>query len=213
MEKIVLVGAGGHCISVLDAINCGCEYEVVAITDMPDQVGRAVGQLSVTHGDEALASLFESGIKSAAITIGGIGDTRLREILYKKLKEIGFTLPIISDPSAVVSKTAIIEEGVFIGKNSVVNSCSIIEKMAIINTASVIEHECMVGQFASIAPGTVLSGRVKVGAHTHIGTNSTVIENITIGSNSLIGAGSVVVKDIVDHSKAFGNPCKEVGKW
>lgn len=213
MEEILLVGAGGHCKSVLDAIKRSSSFKVYGILDIESNIGQTILGHEICYTDNQLIDLFQQGIRNVFITVAGIGNPKLRIELFSKCKEIGFQFPIIIDTSAVVSNYSKIGKGVFIGKNAVVNADVIIGDMAIINTASVIEHDCEIGEFASISPSATLSGGVKVGAYTHVGTNVTVIEGIVIGMSSIIGAGSVVVKDIDSNCKAYGIPCKEVERW
>jgi FlaA1/EpsC-like NDP-sugar epimerase len=39
-EKIILVGGGGHCRSVIDVIETENRYEIVGILDKPELVGQ-----------------------------------------------------------------------------------------------------------------------------------------------------------------------------
>ena len=92
-----------------------------------------------------------------------MGTGHIRDSLYSRLKNIGFSLPVISDPSAVISEHSVIGEGTFVGKNAVVNADARIGKMTIINTASVVEHEVSVGDFSHIAVGLFYAAECKWG--------------------------------------------------
>ncbi|NLI92236.1 MAG: acetyltransferase [Peptococcaceae bacterium] len=210
MKKIVLVGGGGHAISVVDVIQSVGEYDICGVVDLNQNIGKQIMGHEIIGTDDSLVDILNTGVKYSAVTIGSVGNTALRKMLYYKLKKIGFTLPNIIDPSAVVSKNAILGEGIFIGKKVVVNAGCKIGDMSIINTASVIEHGCNIGKFTHISSNAVVCGDVTVGNDTHIGANATVIEGLSIGQGTLIGAGSVVTHDIADHTIAYGNPCKEV---
>ncbi len=210
MERIALLGGGGHCRSMIDVICRQGLFEIAAIVDRPARIGEKICGYPITHSDDDLESLYASGIRMAAVSVGGIGDFSLREKLYLQASRIGFLFPVICDPSAVVSRFATVGDGVFIGKLCVVNAGADIQKMAIINTGAIVEHDCRIGAFAFLAPGVVLSGNVSIGEHTHIGTGACIIQQVSIGTGTLIGAGSVVVGPIGDHVKAYGNPCREV---
>lgn len=211
MKPILLIGAGGHCKSILDTILRAEAFEIGAIVDQKDVIGKEVLGYQVAYTDENLEALFNKGIHDACMAVGGIGDCTFRKRLYRHMKSIGFKFPIICDPSAIVSPFAQIGEGTFIGKGSIINAGATIGEMAIINTASVIEHDCKVGRFTFLAPRAVLLGGVVVGEESHIGSGAIVRENIRVGSRCMIGMGSVVVRGIQDDAKAYGNPCKEVG--
>ena len=210
MKKIVLVGAGGHALSVIDSIQSNQEYEIVGITELGYVVGEKVLGYKILGNDAILKSVFDSGVKYAFITVGSIGNTSLREKLYLMLKSKGFSLPAIIDNSANIGSEVGLGEGIYVGKNTVVNAKSTIRDMAIINTGAIIEHGCSIDEFTHIGPGAVICGDVKIGVRTHVGANATVIQGVNIGDNTMIGAGSIVVHDVPSKVIAYGNPCKVV---
>lgn len=209
-KRILLVGGGGHCKSVLDCLLELKKFTEIGIIDMNNNIGDLILDVPVIGCDDDLPQLFADGYKYAFVTIGSIGKPTLRIKLFNKLSKIGFQIPNIIAPSAVVSRYVKMETGIFAGKNTVINAGSTIHRGAIINSGSIIEHDCFIGAFSHIAPGSVLSGEVQVGESTHIGANSVIKQQIKIGSNSIIGMGSVVVNDIDDNIVAYGNPCKGV---
>lgn len=188
MEDIVLVGYGGHAKSVADSIKRQNKYNIVGYTDIKDN-GVECNYLG---SDDSLQEIFDSGIKNAAICLGFLGKGTIRERLYSELKRIGFELPVIQDPTAIVSDNSIIDEGTFIGKNAIINAEAHVGKCCIINTCSIIEHECTVNDFTHIAVGTVLCGQVTVGRACLVGANATVIQCLSIPDNTIISAGEVM---------------------
>jgi sugar O-acyltransferase (sialic acid O-acetyltransferase NeuD family) len=210
MKKIVLLGGGGHCKSIIDCIHTKTEFEIYGIVDPGGEKGKKIYGVPVIGTDDDLISIFNTGIKYAFVTVGSIGDTKLRSILYNKAREIGFVFPVIIDKSAILAKEVIIDEGTFIGKGTIVNSGVEIGKNCIVNTGSIIEHDCYIGDLCHIAPGAVICGGVRIGECTHIGCNASIIQGVTIGSNTLIGAGTVVIKNVESYKKVVGNPSKEV---
>lgn len=213
MENIILIGAGGHCKSVIDSILSMKKYNIYGILDNEESIGKNVCGYRVNYTDKDMSLLYEKGICKAFITVGGIGNCLIRKKLYSQVKRVGFEVPTIIDSSAVVSKFATIGEGVFIGKGSIVNADATISNMVIVNTGALVEHDCNISQFAFLSVGVHLSGGVYVGEETHIGTGVNIIQGIKIGRNSIIGAGSVVTRDIDSYKKAYGVPCKEVSSW
>jgi sugar O-acyltransferase (sialic acid O-acetyltransferase NeuD family) len=215
-KKILLLGAGGHCKSVLDSLLQSEEYESIGLIDKITKASYIVREFKASRGvrylgdDNDLPRLFTEGYTDAFVALGSIGDSSLRNKLYAIIRNIGFQVPNIVDSSAAVSPYATLGEGVYIGKNAVVNSDSIIGNCAIINTSAVVEHECSVGDFVHVAPGSIVCGNVTIGWGTHIGAGSVIRQGVRIGSETMIGMGSIVLKDIGDYRTAYGNPCKEV---
>lgn len=210
MEKIILLGGGGHCKSIIDTIECSKLYEIVGIIDLKDNIGKEINGVEFLNSDDNLIKYKKAGINNVFITIGSIGDTSLRRNLYDLAKKIKFKVPTIIDRTSIISNSVKIKEGTFVGKGVIINSNSIIGSNCILNSGSIIEHDCIISDFVHISPGVTLCGGVRVGKSTHIGANSTVIQYTTIGNDVLVGAGSVVINDIKDNIKAYGNPCREV---
>jgi sugar O-acyltransferase (sialic acid O-acetyltransferase NeuD family) len=210
MEKIILLGGGGHCKSVIDTIQDSKLYEIAGIIDLKQNVGKDVNGVRILDSDDNLIKYKDIGIDKVFITIGSIGDISLRLRLYDLAQKIGFKMPTIIDNTAIVAKNVKVEKGTFIGKGVIININSTIGSSCIINSGSIIEHDCIINDFVHVASGATLCGGVTIGKNTHIGANSTVIQYKNIGENVMIGAGSVVIKDIESNLKAYGNPCKEV---
>ncbi|WP_027087204.1 acetyltransferase [Cohnella panacarvi] len=209
-KKILLVGGGGHCKSVLDALLQTGHYSEIGIIDMDENIGKTVLSVPVIGNDNDLQRFFQYGYSHAFVTLGSIGNPGKRVKLFHHLEMIGFEIPIIMDNTALIGQDVKLDKGVFIGKNAVVNVGSIIHKGAIINTSAVVEHDCVIDEFVHIAPGTVLCGEVHIGTNSHIGAGSVVKQQVRVGANVMIGMGSVVTDEIADNVTAFGNPCREV---
>ena len=207
IRKLILIGGGGHCHSVLDTILNKKSFDDIGIIDNTDSTYLGI---PVIVTDDDIPTLIRKGWTDAFISVGSVGDTRLRRRLYDMVKRYGVSVPTIIDPSAVVGNDVVIQEGVFVGKRAVINAGCSIGKCSIINTGSIVEHDCLIGDFSHISPGTTLCGQVKVGHDSHVGAGSVVKQLVEIGDKVLIGAGSTVLKNIPDNVKAYGNPCRVV---
>lgn len=211
-KKILLVGGGGHCKSVLDTLLMDESYSEIGIIDIKENIGKKILDVSIIGSDDDLENLASEGFGEGFITLGSVGVPSLRRKLFKQMKKCGFQMVNIIDVSANVSKYVKLAEGIFVGKNAVINAGAEIRVGAIINTGAIVDHDCIVGSFAHIAPGAVLGGEVIIGENTHIGSNSVVKQQLQIGSDTIIGMGSVVTKDVESNSLAYGNPCMKVAK-
>lgn len=188
MQDIILIGYGGHAKSIADCIEREKKYRIVGYTDSSEKDS----PYSYLGSDEKLVDYFAQGICNAAIGIGYLGKGTVRQEIYSKLKNIGYNLPIIKDPTSVISESALIGEGTFIGKNAVVNADARIGVATIINTMALVEHECVVGDFSHIAVGAILCGQVQVGVASFVGANATVIQGRIIENNKIIPAGVTI---------------------
>lgn len=194
-KKIILVGAGGHAKVIIDTIiSCG-EYEIVGMIDNATKDFN-YRNIKIIGTDNDLLQFYKDGIKYAFVCVGYLGKTTTRNRIYKNLKDIGFTIPVIIDNSAIVAKDAIIGEGTYVGKLAVLNADSKIGKMCIINTKAVIEHDTIVRDFSHISVNATVCGGCSIENDVLVGANATIIQGIHIGQNSIIGAGVTVIRSV-----------------
>lgn len=208
-NRLLMVGAGGQARVVMDTLMAaGVFHELACMTDdNPDLHGQDYYGIKVKGGSSLWPQLFEEGIHTAIIALG---DNKARVACARQLEAIGFSFPALIHPHAWVSPRATLGAGTVIFAGAVVQIGAQIGSHVIINTGASVDHDCHIGDYAHIAPGTHLGGHVTVGEGTLLGVGSSVIPNTTIGQWSVTGAGSAVVSNIADHTKAFGNPAREI---
>jgi len=187
--EIILVGGGGHCKSVIDVIEQENRYKIAGIVDKKERIGERVLGYEVIGCDADLTSLFNH-YKYALITLGQIQSSTLRKKLFRLLKDIGYTFPVIVSPLAYISQHAVIEEGTVVMHHACVNAAARVGKNCIINTKALIEHDSIVGDNCHISTAGVVNGGVKVSDESFYGSNATSKEGVEVGG--FIKAGSVV---------------------
>ncbi|MCU4158145.1 acetyltransferase [Carboxylicivirga sp. A043] len=195
MEKLLLIGGGGHCKACIDVIEQEGRFEIAGIIDQKDKLGKTVMGYRVIGCDDELPELFKK-YKHALITVGQIRSAKLRIKLFTKLKQIGFNLPVIISPLAYVSQSATIDEGTIVMHHVLVNAEAQIGSNNIFNSKALIEHEAIVGNHNHISTGAKLNGQVQVQDECFIGSGSTIANNVSIVSNVIVPAGSTVFKNI-----------------
>lgn len=188
-EKIVLIGGGGHCHSVIDVIEQTNKYEIIGIVDTKENIGKKVLGYEIIGCDDDLETIFLS-CKNALITVGQIKSNDLRVKLFDKLKKIGFDLPVVISSLSYVSKHSFISEGTIIMHHALVNANVKIGKNCIINSKALIEHDCIIGDNCHISTASVINGGVTVKDNTFFGSNSTSKQAVEI--DGFIKAGSLV---------------------
>lgn len=204
MEKLVMIGGGGHCKSALDAALKSGLFSEIVVTDAAFPSDAKLLGCPVVGTDEALPALRERGFRCAHVAVGSVGSTALRRKLAERAARLGFRFPAIVDSSAVVAADVAIGDGTFVGKNAVLNAGCAIGSHCIVNTGAIAEHDCAVGDFSHIAVGAILCGGVKVGADAFVGAGATVIQGLAIGNRAVIGANSVVLRNLREGETAYG---------
>lgn len=198
MERIIILGCGGHGKSLADAIERQKQFEIAGFIINVEQEMDLTVDYPVLGQDGDLYRIFREGIHNAAVGVGYLGKGSVREKLYRQLKEIGFRLPVICDPSAVISCRTTIHEGTFVGKGAIINAAAEVGRMCIINTGSIVEHDCRIADFSHVAVGAVLCGNVQVGKASLIGANATVLQGRKVGNRCILGAGTTLKTDLKD---------------
>lgn len=193
---------------MIDLIRVSGEFEIVGVLDSGLRAGSEVSGISVLGSDDLLSGLYKDGIKNACIAVGSIGDNSKRRLLYEKVKGMGFDIPSIIHPKAIVANGLKTSEGVQVMAGVIIQTHCLIGENSIINTGSIIEHDCHIGSHVHICPGSVISGGCVVSDGAFVGAGATVIHRIKIGRNAVIGAGAVVIGDVADGKTVVGVPAK-----
>jgi sugar O-acyltransferase (sialic acid O-acetyltransferase NeuD family) len=208
LKKIIILGTGGNCIDILDAIN-----EINTIEDTYQVVGFLDDNPSV-HGKELFGVRVLGGLSSASkyddsFFVNGIGSPNnfwLKKEVIDTAKIPLERYESIYHPSASVSDFATIGRGVVLLKNVSVSSNLIIGNHVMVLPNSVINHDDRIDDYVSIASSVSIAGNVHIENHCYIGGGSSILGGITIHQNSLVGMGSVVIRDVETNQVVVGNP-------
>ena len=190
-NKIILIGGGGHCHSVIDVVELAAEYEIVGVIDQADKVGTNVMSYPIIGTDDDLSAIVDD-VKYAFIALGQIKTAKVRKSLFDRLISLGYEIPNMISPLAHVSTSAKLGRGNFIGHQALVNANAIIHDNCIINTKALIEHDVNIESHCHIATGAIINGGCIVQSEVFVGSAATTKQGAIIESKSFIKAGSVV---------------------
>jgi sugar O-acyltransferase (sialic acid O-acetyltransferase NeuD family) len=189
-KNIVLVGGGGHCISLIDIIENGNEFNILGVLD-PNTSKKNILGYKILGDDSLIPELVGENIYFL-ITVGQIKSYSIRKNIAKILLKNNAKLATIISPTAYVSKHAHIGEGSVVMNHAVVNAKSKIGNNCIINTMANIDHGVLIQDFCHISTCAVINGDSVIENGTFIGSNATISNNIIIKENSIIGAGKFI---------------------
>jgi len=204
-KQIILVGGGGHCKSCIEVIESSDDFEIAGIIDVKEKIGESILGHKIIGSDADLIDL-KNKYDYALVTVGQIKSNNIRVSIFKKLKQIGFKLPVIISSTAKVSKHSKIKSGTIIMHQVFVNADSIIGENCIINSKSLIEHDCKIGNHCHISTGVKINGSVSIGDHCFIGSNTSFANDVSIVNKVCIGINSLVFKSIKEKGVYFGQP-------
>lgn len=198
MDKIILIGAGGHARSCIDVIEQEGQFRIAGLVEKDDSTAANNIGYTVIGVDDDLETLRQK-YTYALVTVGQIKSPETRIKIYKMLKALEYQLPVVISPLAYVSKHAEICEGTIIMHGVIVNAGARIGANCIINNKALVEHDAIIGDHCHIATGAIINGEVKVSEGTFIGSGVVTKQTISIGESCIIGAGCVIKKDVPDN--------------
>ncbi|BDS16278.1 acetyltransferase [Clostridium perfringens] len=204
MDKLILVGAGGHSKSVVSSIQkdkfklCGFIDENKKGMHMGFPIlGKRIEDIPNYHSYKYLVS---------------IGDVYFRKMWFEKIKFMGLETVNIIDKSAIIDSSVQIGTGNFIGKMAIINADAIIGDNNIINTKASIEHECVLGNNIHLSTNSIINGNVVVEDNVFLGSSSVSNGQLKIGHDSIVGSGSVIINNVQAFTTVVGVPARVVKK-
>jgi sugar O-acyltransferase (sialic acid O-acetyltransferase NeuD family) len=209
MQRVLIVGAGGHAQVVADLLLRSAEaggpaHPVGYLDDNAALHGRALLGLPVLGGLAQCAAIPHDAVVVA------IGSNGLRRRLFEELRARGEQFATAVHPRAIVALDAALGPGVMICAGAVVGTGAQIGANAIVNTAASVDHHNRIGAHSHIAPGVHLGGDVQIGEGCLVGIGAVVMPQRSVGSWSVVGAGALVHRDLPANVTALGSPARIV---
>lgn len=114
--------------------------------------------------------------------------------------------PTLCHKSAVISPSASVDQGCFIGPFALVHAHASVGEFCLINSSALVEHDCTVGNFATMAPGAILLGGATLETTAFLGANATIREQRHVSPGVVVGMGTVVTRNVpvTPHSRFWG---------
>lgn len=207
MNRVIVVGAGGHAQVVADALMAaqrsgGQDMVIGFVDDNPGIQGLTVMGLPVLGTTSSLADIEHDSV------IIGIGDNRTRSRLFVALVGSGERLAVVVHPAAVLAGGVVPGPGTVILAGVIANTGARIGANVTLNTACSIDHHNVIGDHAHIGPGAHLAGEVTVGCGAFVGIGATVAPRLQIGDWAVVGAGAVAIRSVGEGAIVAGVPAR-----
>jgi acetyltransferase EpsM len=196
-KRILLVGAGGHAAELRDyiryhnKIKADEQIEVVGFIDDEEKNYQHYG-----FAEPFLGSIRDHQVRTDIYYLMGIANLDFRKTIIELFKSKGGKFTGFTHPTALISPSAQIGEGVVISHNASVGPKVRIGNFNMLNSRCTIGHDSVIGDYNFISPQVAISGNTVIGNENLLGTNSCTIPGMKIGDNNKIAAGVVVFKPI-----------------
>ena len=185
MDKLLLVGAGGFGRVVLE--HAKLEYECAFVDDADIVEANGTPVLGKIDDIEKLYGRFK-------LLLVTIGNNKLREMIYRRAKGIGYTFPNIIVPSAYISPYAKIGSGCVFLNNVVIQNNTRVGDGVILNPGVEIHHDSKIGNNVLIYTNTVVRTLAEVCDRAHIGSTLTIGNKVVIPEDAVIEDGVTIRK-------------------
>lgn len=198
MSEIILIGAGGHTKACIDVIEQEGKFKIAGLVEKDRLHSNKKIGIPIIGVDNDLEKLRQK-YTYALITVGHIKSPESRSKLFNLLISLDYKLPVVTSPTAYVSKHSDILEGTIIMHGAIVNAGARIGANCIINNKALVEHDVKIGDCCHIATGAIVNGEVQIGENTFIGSGVVTKQGIIIGNGCIISAGSILMKNVPDN--------------
>ena len=192
MKPLLLIGCGGHARSLIELIESAADWRIHGLVGLPEQVGSSLLGYPVIAGDADLPSL-RAECPAAVLAMGQLPYPAQRKRVAAELELLGFQLPVLISPHAVVSRHAQLGLGTTVGHGAIVNAAAVVGAHCILNTGSLIEHDAHIGDHCHISTGALVNGGVRLGSESFIGSGTMLREGLELPPHTVIGAGKRVM--------------------
>ena len=207
MKNLVIVGAGGCGREVLQWVReINNKEQSWNIKGFLDDNLYALNGLNCNVPMLSTVDSYEIQKDDAFICC--IGNSKIREMVVKKLKSKGAHFATIIHPSAVVADSCTLGEGCILYPFSLISDHAEIGDGCIINMYSSVAHDSKVGEFCTISAHCDVTGMCSLGERVFMGTTSNMVPGAKIGADAYICAGSTVMSRVRAGAKVMGIPAK-----
>lgn len=200
MKKLAIIGTKEFAEQITDfAIQTG-QFEVVGYYDNIEPKGSTVnGRPVLGTVKDAINGYQDKEFDEIFI---GVGYTRfdLREQFYEQLKgKVPFANIIM--PSAEVSPTAKLGEGVYVGPRTTIAANTVVENNVFVHGHCLLGHDCHIHSHSYFSGRDYMAGFCNVGERVFVGLSVCVADHINITNDVWVGIGSIVAKDLSQSGK------------
>jgi sugar O-acyltransferase (sialic acid O-acetyltransferase NeuD family) len=179
------------------------EHEVVGFVDDVRDAGTPVRDgLEVLGPLDAVAA--DAGTAPGAVGLVpaiGYGDQPARGRALARAADLGYTMPTLVHPRAMI------EPGARIGRGAIVLAGALVDQGVHVGPCCYLDQGVMVGEDSQVGPnvylaaGTIVAGGVAIGRDTFVGAGTVIADGVTVGTGCIVNAQSLVHRDLPDLHK------------
>ena len=195
MIKLVLAGNTATAEILLAYLQNDIRYEVVGATVDDKFVADATIDGVACVGLSQLCKTFSPESCRVLMAVGYSDLNRVRESLFVRLKEMGYTIETYVHPDARVYSKLPLGEGSIVLPGTVIEPHARVGANTLVWCNVTLAHHSIIEDNCWIASGTVVAGKATVSRNSFVGVNATVVNEVCVGSYNVIGASSLISRN------------------
>lgn len=166
--RLIIFGAGGYGQTVADIARQSGRYSDIRFLDDgksdPEILGGCADFATFADGETEMYPAF--------------GNNTGRLVWLDKLKAAGISVPTLVHPTAYVSPTAQLGEGVMVLPKALINTDCRVERGCIINCGCIIDHGCVLKEGVHVCLGAIVKAENRIPATAKVEAGE-VVQNRT----------------------------------
>lgn len=206
-ERVVIVGAGGFGRELLAwAQDCQEAGLLPPPGGFVDDDAEALAGYDCPVGH--LSSIDAYHPDAGDLLLIAIGEPSRKRQVAERLIGRGGRFATLIHPTAVVSRSARLEEGVVLCPLSLVSAGARVGRLAIVNTLSSVGHDVVVGDYSTLSAHVDLTGFASLGEEVLVGSGARLLPKVKVGDGAVVGAGAIVYRSIPARATVYATPAK-----
>lgn len=211
MKDLYIIGAGGFGREVLtiakDIEPTQDKWRIKGFLNSKEYMD-AIDDIDT--GEYTICESLESHIISDEnVYVFAIADVNVRERMCTELSKKGAEFINLIHPTAYVTNTSVLGNGIIITPLSLVSVNTFIGNHVIINGARV-GHDAIIKDYCTLGPQSCVLGYCTVEKKVTLGCNACIHPHVRVSEGTIVGMGSVVIRNTPPNSTIFGIPAVKI---
>lgn len=204
-RRTVIVGAGGFGREVLSwALDCHEAGRLPPVGGFIDDQEEAMAGFDVPR----LGPVSDYAPSPGDRFIVAVGKPSSKRRLVEMLSGRGAEFATLIHPTAVVTRTATLGEGVIMTPFTMANPSAVLERFVTLISFSGLGHDARAGEFTTISSHVDVTGFAQLGAEVFVASGARILPGVKVGDGATIGAGAVVIRRVKPGATVYTEPAK-----
>ena len=116
----------------------------------------------------------------ACVNAVGYSDLSARRGVTARIRDAGYTMPVLVHPRAYVSKTSSAGPGTFVMAGALVDCRVTLDDNVVVWPGVCVSHDCYIGPNTFLSPNCTVCGDCRVGADCFVGAGAVIVSHADV---------------------------------